>query len=141
MAFVVFLKEEEPQTDCGSSNRLMKLVWVRFTDSRTCACSKPSDKTGRACSVKLQVLLLLFLQGPASQQVHEEEVKTLISEAVLAKEAEHTADLTRLQQGFEAQLQECEEDLKDRDRYYVVTCNIFWVDTHWALNLLLYWSE
>ncbi|KAL0050976.1 hypothetical protein WJX82_011428 [Trebouxia sp. C0006] len=56
--------------------------------------------------------------GPASQQVHEEEVKTLISEAVLAKEAEHAADLTRLQQGFEAQLQECEEDLKDRDRQY-----------------------
>jgi len=46
--------------------------------------------------VKLQVLLLLVLQGPASQQVHEEEVKTLISEAVQAKEAEHAADLTRL---------------------------------------------
>ncbi|KAA6426009.1 MAG: hypothetical protein FRX49_03861 [Trebouxia sp. A1-2] len=57
--------------------------------------------------------------GPASQQVHEEEVKTLISEAVQAKEAEHVADLTRLQQGFQAQLQECEEDLKDRDRFLV----------------------
>ncbi|DBA79551.1 TPA: hypothetical protein ACH3X1_008250 [Trebouxia sp. C0004] len=56
--------------------------------------------------------------GPASQQVHEEEVKTLISEAVQAQEAEHAADLTRLQQGFEAQLHECEEDLKDRDRQY-----------------------
>jgi len=75
--------------------------------------------------VKLQVLLLLVLQGPASQQVHEEEVKTLISEAVQAKEAEHAADLTRLQQGFEAQLQECEEDLKDRDRYYLMTAALF----------------
>ncbi len=81
--------------------------------------------------MKLQVLLLLFLQGPASQQVHEEEVKTLISEAVQAKQAEHVADLTRLQQGFEAQLQECEEDLKDRDRCYVMTCNVVWADVHW----------
>jgi len=81
--------------------------------------------------VKLKVLLLLFLQGPASQQVHEEEVKTLISEAAQAKQAEHVADLTRLQQGFEAQLQECEEDLKDRDRCYVMTCNVVWADVHW----------
>ncbi len=85
---------------------------------------------------------MLVLQGPASQQVHEEEVKTLISEAVQAQEAEHAADLTRLQQGFEAQLQECEEDLKDRDRYQVMTCNIVCVRGHWGLKLLLlYWSE
>lgn len=99
--------------------------------SRICACSGFHDETARVCSVKHQVLLLLVLQGPASQQVHEEEVKTLISEAVQAKEAEHVADLTRLQQGFQAQLQECEEDLKDRDRYCVVTCNTVWVDAHW----------
>ncbi len=80
--------------------------------------------------MKLQVSLLLVLQGPASQQVHEEEVKTLISEAVQAKQAEHAADLTRLQQGFEAQLQECEEDLKDRDRYHITTAHIIWVDAH-----------
>ena len=82
-------------------------------------------------------MLLLVLQGPASQQVHEEEVKTLISEAVQAKEAEHAADLTRLQQGFEAQLRECEEDLKDRDRYQVMTAHIVCVEGHWGLNLLL----
>ena len=90
--------------------------------------------------MKLQVLLLVELQGPASQQVHEEEVKTQIGEAVQAKEAEHAADLTRLQHGFEAQLQDCEEDMKDHDRYYIMICNIVWADVHWGLNLLLlYW--
>ena len=103
-----------------------------------CIC----DKTGRARSVKHQVLLLVVLKGPASQQVHEEEVKTLISEAVHAKEAEHAADLTRLQHGFQAQLQECEEDVQDRDRCHVMTAHIIWVNAHWGLNLLLlYWSE
>ena len=57
-----------------------------------------------------------MLQGPAAQQMHEEEVKTLVSEAVQAKEAEHAADLANLQNGFEAQLEECEADLKERDR-------------------------
>lgn len=58
-----------------------------------------------------------MLQGPAAQQLHKEEVKTLVSEAVQATEAEHAADLANLQNGFEAQLEECEADLKERDRY------------------------
>ena len=33
----------------------------------------------------------MVLQGPVAQQLHEEEVKTLISEAVQAKQAEHAA--------------------------------------------------
>ena len=57
-----------------------------------------------------------MLQGPAAQQLHEEEVKTLVGEAVQAREAEHAANLASLQNGFEAQLQECEADLKERDR-------------------------
>ena len=63
--------------------------------------------------------LLVVTQGSAAhtQQLHEEEVKTLVSEAVQAKEAEHAADLVRLQQDCKEQLCECEEDLRERDRY------------------------
>ena len=57
-----------------------------------------------------------MLQGPAALQLHKEEVKTLVGEAVQAREAEHAAELANVQKGFEAQLQECEADLKERDR-------------------------
>ena len=63
--------------------------------------------------------LLIVTQGPAAhtQQLHEEEVRTLVSEAVQAKEAEHAADLMRLQQDCKEQLSESEEDQRERDRY------------------------
>ncbi len=64
----------------------------------------------------------MVLQGPVAQQLHEEEVKTLISEAVQAKQAEHAAGLLQLQQGFEEQIQDCEADLTERDRY----CSRLW---------------
>lgn len=52
--------------------------------------------------------------GPAAQQMHEEEVKTLISEAVQANEVDHAADVQHLR----SQCDDCEADLKERDRQY-----------------------
>ena len=45
--------------------------------------------------------------------MHDEEVKTLISEAVQANEADHAADV----QHMRSQCEDCEADLKERDRY------------------------
>ena len=45
--------------------------------------------------------------------MHEEEVKTLVSEALQANEAEHAADMQHLR----SQCEDCEADLKERDRY------------------------
>ena len=58
----------------------------------------------------------LCLQGPAAHKLHEEEVKTLIDEAVQARDKAHAADLAQMRKDCEAQLQECEADLKERDR-------------------------
>ena len=57
-----------------------------------------------------------MLQGPAAQQLHEEEVKTLVSEAVQAKEAEHESQLTQLRQLHEQDLEECGADVQERNR-------------------------
>ena len=57
-----------------------------------------------------------MVQGPAAQSMHEEEVKTLIAEALQAKEAGHAANLHRLRQDYTEQLSESEADLKERDR-------------------------
>ena len=120
-----------------SSSDMNMLLSIHFWRRRaSLSCAKPVT-FGRGCSLKLQILLLFVLQGPASQQVHRDEVKTLISEAVQAKQAEHVTKLTRLQQGFEAQLQECEEDLKDHDRYHIITCNTVRAEGHWGIYLLL----
>lgn len=55
----------------------------------------------------------LLLQGPAAQKLHEEEVQTLISEAVEAKEAEHELELTQLRELHEQQVQECQADVQE----------------------------
>ena len=48
--------------------------------------------------------------------MHEEEVKTLVSEALQAREADHAADMQYLQSQYTEQLSECEADLQERDR-------------------------
>lgn len=57
-----------------------------------------------------------LLQGPAAQKLHEEEVRTLISEAVEAKEAEHESELTQLRELHKQQMQECQADVQESKR-------------------------
>lgn len=58
-----------------------------------------------------------MLQGPAAEKLHEEEVKTLVSEAVEAKEAEHESELTQLRQRHEQQMQDCQADVQESNRW------------------------
>ena len=61
-------------------------------------------------------MLPWLLQGPAAQKLHDEEVKTLVSEAVEAKEVEHGSELTQLRKLHEQQMQECQADVQQSNR-------------------------
>lgn len=58
-----------------------------------------------------------MLQGPAAQKLHEEEVKTLVSEAVEAKEAQHESEVTQMRQLHEQQMQDCQADVQESNRW------------------------
>lgn len=68
-----------------------------------------------------------MLQGPAAQKLHEEEVKTLVSEAVEAKEVEHESEVAQLKQLQEQQMQDCQADVQESDR---------WACTHHKASLV-----
>lgn len=61
-----------------------------------------------------------MLQGPAAQKLHEEEVKTLVSEAVEAKEAEYESQVTQLRQQHEREMQDCDADIQESNRFELV---------------------
>lgn len=63
-----------------------------------------------------------MLQGPAAQRLHEEEVQTLISEAVEAQEAEHESELTQLRQRHDQEMHECQADVQESNRLTCTCC-------------------
>ena len=69
-----------------------------------------------ASTQRQHVTNLPLLQGPAAQKLHEEEVQTLVSEAVETKEMQHESEVTQLRQLYQLELQDCEADLRERDR-------------------------
>lgn len=56
------------------------------------------------------------MQGEKGNLLHEEEVKTLIVEAVEAKEVEHASVLNQMQGQHAEQVSDCRALLKERDR-------------------------
>ena len=56
------------------------------------------------------------MQGEKDNLLHEEEIKTLIVEAVEAKEAEHASVLNQMQEQHAEQVSDCRALLEERDR-------------------------